>query len=85
MGHLGLYKGFTFYFLLSQLDHHLTKCTLKFVTLYCTGGVDSFMMRVDMVVMNATSIPEWSINNEIFGMKLCRLIGLEKVRGVSLR
>lgn len=43
------------------------------------GGVDSFMMRVDMVVMNATSIPEWSINNEIFGMKLCRLIGLEKV------
>lgn len=43
------------------------------------------MMRVDMAVMNATSIPEWSINNEIFGMKLCRLIGLEKVRGVSLR
>lgn len=43
------------------------------------------MMRVDMVVMNATSIPEWSINNEIFGMKLCRLIGLEKVRGVSQR
>ena len=41
------------------------------------------MMRVDMVVMNATSIPEWSINNEIFGMKLCRLIGLEKVRGFS--
>ena len=43
------------------------------------------MMRVDAVVMNATTIPEWTVNHEIFGMKLCRLIGVEKVQGVALR
>ncbi|XP_020627121.1 protein KIAA0100-like isoform X2 [Orbicella faveolata] len=43
------------------------------------GGVDSFMMRIDMAEMTATSIPDWTINSEIYGMKLCRLPGLEKV------
>ncbi|XP_078363340.1 bridge-like lipid transfer protein family member 2 isoform X2 [Oculina patagonica] len=42
-------------------------------------GVDSFMTRIDMAVMTATSIPDWTINSEIYGMKLCRLSRLEKV------
>ena len=40
------------------------------------------MTRLDTVVMTATSIPDWTINGEIYGMKLCRLAGLEKVQGI---
>jgi len=45
--------------------------------------VDSFMMRIDMAEMTATSIPDWTINSEIYGMKLCRLPGLEKVQDIN--
>lgn len=41
------------------------------------------MMRTDMAEMTATSIPDWTINSEIYGMKLCRLPGLEKVQDIS--
>lgn len=41
------------------------------------------MTRIDMVEMTATSIPDWKINSEIYGMKLCRLPGLEKVQDKS--
>ena len=40
-------------------------------------------MRTDMAEMTATSIPDWTINTEIYGMKLCRLPGLEKVQDIS--
>ena len=46
---------------------------------FVTGGDDSFMARIDMAVVTAKTIPDWSINSEIYGMKLCRLLGLEKV------
>jgi len=45
--------------------------------------MDSFMTRIDLVEMTATSIPDWKINSEIYGMKLCRLPGLEKVQDIS--
>ena len=41
------------------------------------------MTRIDMAEMTATSIPDWTINSEIYGMKLCRLSGLEKVQDIS--
>lgn len=54
------------------------------ICLHCPGGVDSFMTRIDMAITSATSIPDWTINSEVYGMKLCRLPGLEKVKGISL-
>ena len=41
------------------------------------------MMRIDTAEATATSVPEWTINSEIYGMKLCRLPGLEKVQAIS--
>ena len=41
------------------------------------------MMRIDVAEMTATSIPDWTINSEIYGMKLCRLPGLEKVQDIN--
>lgn len=41
------------------------------------------MTRIDMAVMTATSIPDWTINSEIYGVKLCRLPGLDKVKGTD--
>ena len=52
-------------------------CTNFFV--YYAGGVDSFMTRIDMAVITATSIPDLSLNSEVCGMKLCRLLRLKKV------
>ena len=40
------------------------------------------MTRVDLAVMTATSISDWLLHGEICGMKLCRLLGLEKVSRV---
>jgi len=37
------------------------------------------MTRIDMAVVTATSIPDLSLNSEVCGMKLCRLLGLKKV------
>lgn len=51
--------------------------------LHCIGGVDSFMTRIDMAQMSATSIPDRTINSEVYGMKLCRLPRLEKVQDIS--
>ena len=41
------------------------------------------MTRIDMAEITATSIPDWTINSDICGMKLCRLPGLEKVQDIS--
>ena len=41
------------------------------------------MTRIDMAQMTATSIPDWTINSEIYGMKLGRLPGLEKVQDIN--
>lgn len=56
---------------------------MAYFGLHLTGGVDSFMTRIDMAVTSATSIPDWTINSEVYGMKLCRLPGLEKVKAIS--
>lgn len=42
------------------------------------GGVDSFMTRVDVAVVTTTSVPDQSLKSELCGMKLCRLLELQK-------
>ena len=46
---------------------------------FVTGGADSFMARIDFVIVTITSIADWSVNNKIGGIKLHRSLKLERV------
>lgn len=37
------------------------------------------MTRVDVAVVTTTSVPDQSLKSELCGMKLCRLLELQKV------
>ena len=50
------------------------------ILLFLLDGCDSFMARIDFVATKMISIAERSINSEINGMKLCRLLGFKGVR-----
>ncbi|XP_068677612.1 bridge-like lipid transfer protein family member 2 isoform X2 [Montipora foliosa] len=43
------------------------------------GGADSFMARIDFMIVTITSIADWSVNNKIGGIKLHRSLKLERV------
>ena len=47
------------------------------IFLFLLDGSDSFMARIDFATMK--SFAERSINSEINGMKLCRLLGFKRV------
>lgn len=49
------------------------------IFLILLDGCDSFMARIDFVATKMTSIAELSINSEINGMRLCRLLGFKRV------
>lgn len=51
------------------------------IFLFLLDGSDSFMARIDFATMK--SFAERSINSEINGMKLCRLLGFKGVRLVD--
>ncbi|XP_015752770.1 PREDICTED: protein KIAA0100-like [Acropora digitifera] len=59
-----------------DLDFRLSGANLFYLG-RLEDGCDSFMARIDFVATKMTSIAERSINSEINGMKLCRLLGFK--------